>query len=80
MEEFQKTGLNASMRPMVTWIVISGVWRRNPASPHGSRIKFTTDAGARAKGQKIAILNADRVEYFWGVNPMGRNEWTLASV
>jgi CheY-like chemotaxis protein len=27
------------------------------------------DAGARAKGQKIAILNADRVEYFWGVNP-----------
>jgi hypothetical protein len=32
--------------------------------PRASRIKFTTDDRSRAKGQKIAIFNADAVEYF----------------
>jgi hypothetical protein len=38
---------------------------RRSLCPHASRIKFTTGDGARARGQKIAIVNADPVEYFW---------------
>jgi hypothetical protein len=64
-------------------IVTSGSGDATPPARNASRIKFTTDDRARAKGQKIAIVNTDAVKYFLGVNPSWdatKGPWHLCDV